>query len=156
MSLSATLRHVLRLVRDDDLPVFFEHQRDAPASEIAAVAMRDRASFDGHWARARADPVIVLRTIEVDGAVAGNVLSFLLDGRRVVGYWIGREFWGRGVASAALAQFLREVEERPLHAFVAAHNVGSRRVLEKNAFVMADPQPEPHPGDIEEFLLVLG
>jgi RimJ/RimL family protein N-acetyltransferase len=51
-----------------------------------------------------------------------------------VGYWIGREYWGKGVATEALSQFLAHAEvRRPLHAAVAKHNVGSIRVLEKAA-----------------------
>ena len=74
------------------------------------------------------------RTILADGAVAGNVVSWLQDGERLVGYWIGREHWGRGIATRALAELLREIEERPLYAHVARHNVGSIRVLEKCGF----------------------
>ena len=146
---------MLRPVRDDDLPVFFEHQRDAGASEIAAVAMRDRGAFDGHWARARADPAIVLRTIEIDGAVAGNILSFLLDGRRVVGYWLGREFWGRGIATDALREFLAGVvTERPLAAVATSENLGSQRVLEKCGFERAAEHP-PGPDGVREVEFLL-
>jgi RimJ/RimL family protein N-acetyltransferase len=62
------------------------------------------------------------------------MLSWEQSGDTLVGYWIGREYWGRGVASRALALFLLEVDERPLHAHVAAHNAGSIRVLEKCGF----------------------
>lgn len=48
----------------------------------------------------------------------------------------GKEHWG-SVATRALAAFLRLVTERPLHAHVAQHNVGSRRVLEKCGFGLA-------------------
>ena len=78
---------------------------------------------------------MVLRTIVVDGEVAGNVVSWKeAAGRRLVGYWVGREFWGHGIATAALALFLNQVTERPLHAYVATSNVGSIRVLEKCGF----------------------
>ena len=75
-----------------------------------------------------------MRTVLADGDVAGNVVSFVQGGEREVGYWIGREFWGRGVASRALAAFLRIEKQRPLTAHVAKHNVASRRVLEKCGF----------------------
>jgi RimJ/RimL family protein N-acetyltransferase len=45
---------------------------------------------------------------------------------------------GAGVATAALAAFLMIVEERPLFAHVAEHNVGSIRVLEKCGFALVD------------------
>jgi RimJ/RimL family protein N-acetyltransferase len=52
----------------------------------------------------------------------------------MVGYWLGKAYWGRGIASSALALFLDDERHRPLLATVAAHNVGSRRVLEKAGF----------------------
>jgi len=91
--------------------------------------------------------------------VAGNVVSwFEGDGRRVVGYWIGREYWGRGVATKALSEFLGHVETRPLFAHVAKHNIASIRVLEKCGFTISG-EDEVHsdaPGDdVEELLLEL-
>jgi RimJ/RimL family protein N-acetyltransferase len=128
---------VLREVTDDDLPIFFAHQRDAEAAQMAQVRSRDRDEFDAHWARIRVDETGVIRTIVVDGEVAGNVLSFEHDGRREVGYWLGREFWGKGVATRALAAFLEVETRRPLHAAAAQHNPGSVRVLEKCGFAAA-------------------
>jgi RimJ/RimL family protein N-acetyltransferase len=147
----------LRRVEVADVDIFYEHQSDPVATEMAAFPARDRATHHEHWTkRVLVNPSGIARTVLVDGAVVGNIISWVdEDGRRLIGYWIGREFWGRGVASAALAEYLREVDERPLHAFVAVHNKGSRRVLEKNGFVLAAPQPEPDSSDIEELLLVL-
>ena len=138
--------------------MLFEHQRDAEASELAAVASREWGAFAAHWARIRSDPAIVLRTVTVDGLVVGNVLSFVRDGRREVGYWIGREHWGKGIASRALGLLVEELEERPLHAVVAAHNPASLRVLEKAGFrVLERRAGEPGPvGDpVEELVLEL-
>ncbi|MCC6492594.1 MAG: GNAT family N-acetyltransferase [Pirellulales bacterium] len=126
---------VLREVVDADLPIFFEHQRDPEAVRMAAFPSRDHDAFMTHWARIRGEPSNIIRAIDCDGRVAGNIGSWVAEGRRLVGYWIGREFWGRGVATAALAALLAEVEERPLYAFVAGHNVGSIRVLKKCGFV---------------------
>ena len=124
----------LREVRDGDVAVFYAHQADPASSELAGVPSRDREAHEAHWARIRADPAVVIRTVLVDGEVAGQVLSFPRDGVRELGYWLGREYWGRGVASAAVAAFLPLVPERPLHAVVADHNKASRRVLERLGF----------------------
>jgi RimJ/RimL family protein N-acetyltransferase len=62
------------------------------------------------------------------------VLSFERDGRREVGYWLGRDHWGRGVATAALVAFLGQERTRPLYAGVLPANGGSLRVLEKCGF----------------------
>ena len=109
-------------------------------------------------ARIRADPTAIQRTIVADGVVAGNIVSWLLDGQRLLGYWVGREQWGRGVATQALLRFADEVSTRPLYAHVAVHNVGSIRVLEKCGFVRDRGQEAEAPGPddgIEEFIFVL-
>ncbi len=124
----------LREVQDEDLPIFFLHQSDPESNRMASFPARDQAAFDAHWAKIRADTSIVLRTILVEGHVAGNLVSFEQVGAREVGYWIGREFWGRGIATRALMQFLDLITVRPLHAVLAPHNVASRRVLEKCGF----------------------
>src|SRR5919106_5577065 len=62
-------------------------------------------------------------------------------GEREVTYWIGRSYWGRGIATGALSAFLVGDPSRLLHARVAHDNVGSRRVLEKRGFrVIASEQ----------------
>jgi RimJ/RimL family protein N-acetyltransferase len=124
----------IRPVRQDDLPILFEHQRDPEANAMAAFPARDREAFMEHWTRILSDDSMVARAIELDGRVAGNVGSFEYEGRREVGYWIDRAYWGRGVATLALAAFLDEEIRRPLFAGVAPHNVGSIRVLEKCGF----------------------
>ena len=127
----------LRPVEAADLPIFFEHQRDPAGIAMAGVGGRDRAWFDEHWAKILAEGADRIRTIVAGGEVAGNVLSFERDGRREVGYWIGRDHWGRGVATAALMAFLGEEESRPLYAGVLPANLGSLRVLEKCGFAVA-------------------
>jgi RimJ/RimL family protein N-acetyltransferase len=124
----------IRPVRQDDLPILFEHQRDPEANAMAAFPARDREAFMEHWTRTLSDESVGARAIELDGRVAGNVGSFEYEGRREVGYWIDRAYWGRGVATLALAAFLDEEIRRPLFAGVAPHNVGSIRVLEKCGF----------------------
>jgi len=81
-----------------------------------------------------ANDTIILKTIEVDGQVAGHLVSFLIEGERQVGYWLGKEFWGRGIATESLCQFLGVVKMHPLFGRVAKHNGASRRVLEKCGF----------------------
>jgi RimJ/RimL family protein N-acetyltransferase len=129
---------VLRDVIDSDLPVFFEHQRDPEATQMADFPARDREAFDAHWERVLADPTGTKKTIVFEGRVAGNAVSWDQDGRRLVGYWLGKEFWGKGLATKALAELVDELDRRPLYAYVAKTNVGSIRVLEKCGFVRSD------------------
>ena len=136
----------LRDVEPDDLPIFFEHQRDPVAVAMVVFRSRDKAEFDEHWAKILADDACLKKTIVADGQVAGNIGSFGRDGKREVGYWIDRTLWGRGIASEALAAFLRLEQSRPLYAGVAPHNIASIRVLQKCGFTFCtsaiDEEPE--------------
>jgi RimJ/RimL family protein N-acetyltransferase len=145
----------IRPVEDADLAVFFDHQRDPVAVAMAEFPARDRAPFLAHWARIRADTGVVLRTVLADGEVAGNVVSWPAGGDRLVGYWIGRRFWGGGVATRALARYLHEVADRPLLAHVAATNAGSIRVLEKCGFRPVGPGDDDPADGVAEILLRL-
>jgi RimJ/RimL family protein N-acetyltransferase len=157
--LTKALEVHLRQVEDPDIDVFFDHQADPLAAEMAAFPSRDKDRFAAHWAKIRADDANVLRTIVADGVVTGNICSWHQGGQRLLGYWIGREQWGRGIATRALTRFLTEAEPaRPMYAHVAAHNAGSIRVLEKAGFQRdreAEAQEPPPDDGIVEFVFVL-
>jgi len=130
---------VLRDVADSDLPILFEHQKDPEASHMAAFLPRDpsdRDAFLTHWRRILSDPTKITKAILWNGQLAGTVGSFLGDGKPQITYWIGKEFWGNGIATQALAELLRVVNDRPLYASTASDNVASIRVLEKCGFAM--------------------
>jgi len=129
----------LREVVDDDLPIFFEHQCDAAANQMAAFTRDDpgdREAFDAHWQRIRGMASVVPRTILQGETVVGNIARFERDGDVEITYWIGPDHWGKGIATAALRRFLEELHERPIWARAAADNVGSIRVLQKCGFVL--------------------
>jgi RimJ/RimL family protein N-acetyltransferase len=144
----------LRDVEPGDLPLFFEHQRDAEAAAMAGFTSRDRAAFDEHWAKLLADDACLeegsaLRRAgrrehrELD--VAWRTRRRLLDRSRA--------YWGRGVASAALSAFLQLERTRPLYASLAKHNVASLRVLQKCGFTPRESGDDY--SDDSEVLLVL-
>jgi RimJ/RimL family protein N-acetyltransferase len=147
----------LRDVTESDLPIFFEQQLDPEATEMAAFPSRDREAFMAHWAKIMVDDSVLLRTILFDGHVAGNIVSFEMSGKREVGYWIGKEYWGKGIGTKALAAFLDCVKTRPLYAHVAKHNIGSRRVLEKCGFTIVgeDKFLNARGEEVEELILKL-
>ena len=116
---------MLRDVVETDIPIFFEHQREPEANVMALFPARDEDAFNAHWRRLLANENLVKKTIVDNGAVAGNILCFERDGRHEVGYWIGRDFWGKGLATTALAQLL-DAEAGGLTALEL-----SRRLLEQ-------------------------
>ena len=132
-----TSKVLLRDVTEDDRAIFFEQQRDPDANYMAAFTAKNPADWDAfmaHWNKILADDTIIKKTIIVDGQVAGNIVSFEQSGEREVGYWLGKEYWGRGIATKALAAFLDHVHVRPLYAHAAKDNRASIRVLEKCGF----------------------
>jgi RimJ/RimL family protein N-acetyltransferase len=131
------MRCVLRELRDEDLAVLFEQWADPVAVHMAAFTapdQMDRDAFERRWSRLRADETVMARVIVVDGEVAGTIGSWGDPDEREVTYWIGRSYWGRGIATGALKAFLTVDPSRPLHARVAFDNVASQRVLEKCGF----------------------
>jgi len=124
----------LRDVRESDLPAFYAHQLDPEATRMAAFPSRDWDAFTAHWAKITTSTTGIIQTVIFDGSVAGNVGCWEHSGEKLVGYWIGREYWGKGIATAALSELLKRVPDRPLVARVAKHNVASIRVLEKCGF----------------------
>ena len=129
----------LRPIEPADLDLFFEFRLDDVANHMAAFTHKDptdRPAFDVHWERALAMESTLFRTIECDGQVVGSVGSYVVPelGEPEVTYWIGRDHWGKGVATLALQQFLDLQTVRPIFGRFAVDNTGSRRVLEKCGF----------------------
>jgi RimJ/RimL family protein N-acetyltransferase len=145
-------------VERSDLDHFFEHQREPLAAEMAAFPRRERAAFLAHWDRILADPNVVARTILLETEVAGNVVCWQQAGKRLIGYWLGSQYWGRGVASHAVLAFVEIISARPLHAYVATHNLASIRVLQKAGFRLAGESRATAPTSgkaVDEFLYEL-
>ena len=147
----------LRDVIESDLPILFEQQLDPEATAMAAFPSRDHDAFMAHWKKIMAYENNLIKTILRDSEVAGYILSWEMEGEREVGYWLGKEYWGKGIATQALAEYINVVKIRPLMAHVARHNVGSRRVLEKCGFkvIGEDKYTNPARVEVEEFVLRL-
>jgi RimJ/RimL family protein N-acetyltransferase len=133
---------LLRNIIASDLPIFFEQQRDPIANEMAGFPARDRDAFMAHWAKNLPNASNIHKTILYGDQVAGNIVSWEHDEEREVGYWLGREFWGKGIATQALSLFLEQITARPLYAHVVKHNVASIRVLEKCGFTFKGEDDE--------------
>ena len=140
----------LREATDADTEPLFAFQAEPEGSAMAVFPSRDREAFEAHQAKIAADPTTLFRVIEADGVVVGWIGSWDADEDRAVGYWLGRDHWGRGYATEALRAFLEVDPSRPMTAYVAVQNVASRRVLKKAGFVVVERRVSE---DIEEDVL---
>lgn len=135
----------LRPPRLEDLEILYRQQADPLANEMAHFAARSHRAFMEQWQnKILNNPKVVSRVILVDGEVAGNIVSWPQEEMRLLGYWLGRDFWGKGIATEALGEFLCLLAQRPLYAFVSEHNLASQRVLEKCGF---SAFLSPYPGE---------
>jgi len=101
----------------------------------------DAVEWVQQTARDHADTVFA---IEVDGNAVGGI--GLHPGKDVerrtaaIGYWLGEEFWGRGIATEALAAVtayaFSKFDIERLEAFVFEWNLPSARVLEKAGYTL--------------------
>lgn len=152
---------ILRDVTERDLATFFTQQQDPEANQMAAFTVkdpRDREAFDKRWRRILQDSTVVIQTILYDQEVAGSILRYQSELGPEVSYWLGREFWGKGIATNALAMFLDAQCARPSYARVAKDNLASRRVLERCGFVVIAEErgfAEARQAEIEELVLRL-
>lgn len=86
----------------------------------------------------------LFRAIVADGRVVGNIslerLSDVQSCDGILGYYLLTEYWGKGIVTEAVRQLREEAFRLPgllrITAQVFAPNTGSRRVLEKNGFVL--------------------
>jgi RimJ/RimL family protein N-acetyltransferase len=148
----------LRNALQTDLPIFYKQQLDPEAIRMAAFPVRNQDAFMDHWGKILRDDSVLIKTIIFEGDIAGNIVCFDQLGEREVGYWLGKPYWGRGIATAALTQFLELIETRPLYAHVAKHNIASRRVLEKCGFSVVTKDQffsKVFGENIEEYILAL-
>lgn len=146
----------LRPIKQSDLEQLFIHQRDPIACQLAQFSPRDREAFFAHWQQnILGQENVLARAIVADGKLVGYLGHWQSDGQPQIGYWIDREYWGKGVATQALGEFLPLVRLRPLFAHVAKHNIASQRVLQRHGFVNTNGliQEEDDAAPLFEFVL---
>lgn len=122
----------------DDLNAFFQFQLDKEANYLAAFTAEDpnnKTAYIEKYTKFLTDPTINMRTIKVNDLVAGSIAKFVMENEPEITYWIDRKFWGQGIATTALKDFLKIEKIRPIYGRVAFDNCGSQKVLEKCGFV---------------------
>lgn len=152
---------ILRDVVESDLLIFFEQQLDEEANHMAAFTTEDPADKDkfmNHMTLIRKNPGVTIKAILYDQKVAGHIACFKRCDLPEVSYWIGKEYWGKGIASTALKEFLNIISIRPLYARAVYDNAASIRVLEKCGFKISNKEKtfaNARSKEVEEFVLIL-
>ena len=121
-----------------DLNAFFKFQLDKEANYLAAFTSKDpsdKTAYMEKYTKLLTDPAVNMRTIKVNNVIAGSVSKFVMENDAEITYWIDRDLWGQGIATAALKEFLKTERIRPIYGRVAFDNYGSQKVLEKCGFV---------------------
>ena len=129
---------VLRQTEIDDLEWFFQFQLDKEAIQLAAFTPKDptdKPAYLTKYSKLLDEPTVNMRTILFDNKIVGSISKFEIDGDAEITYWIDKHFWGKGVTTTALKNFLTIENMRPIFGRVAFDNYGSQRVLEKCGFV---------------------
>jgi len=151
----------LRPSEQSDLEFFFQFQLDKEANYLAAFTPKDpsdREAYFQKFTKILADPAINNQTILVDERIVGSIAKFEVEGRAEITYWIDRGFWGKGIATTALKNFLTTENTRPIFARTAFDNFGSQKVLEKAGFVKTGADKgfaNARQAEIEEFIYKL-
>lgn len=151
----------LTKTKDDDLKLFFQFQLDEDANHLAAFTSKDsndKTAYMNKYRKFLTDPTINMRTIKVNDVIAGSVAKFVRENEAEITYWIDKKFWGQGIATTALREFLKTEQVRPVFGRVAFDNYGSQRVLEKCSFLKIGKEigfAHARQTDIEEFIYKL-
>ena len=164
-----TERLVLRPYTHDDAEAIAALLDDPVMADFLLVIPRPFVAFDARqlvkaaWRRLTTGRGFDLLMVPKDGGarLVGSVGVGLHDeGRRgELGFWVGREYWGRGYASEAterMVGFIRDVLQTPcINATATVGNASSRRVLEKLGFAETgrDSRTVPSTGEAREVIL---
>ncbi len=146
---------------ESDLNYFFQFQLDPEAIFMAAFTSKDPANKTAYiekYTKFLSDPTIRNMTIKAGDRIVGSIAKFLMEGEAEITYWIDKQYWGKGIASAALNEFLKLEKSRPIFARVAFDNFGSQKVLEKCGFIKIGKDTgfaNARQAEIEEFIYKL-
>ncbi len=143
-----TKRIILRLPRQTDISDIVEniHSRDVvrwtstiphPYTRNNAVSFIARAAKDKKSGSSYHFMIVLKETGKVIGGV-GILKINRVNKSALLGYWVGKKYWGQGFATEASKLALRfafgELHLHRINGKVYADNHASRRVLEKCGF----------------------
>lgn len=151
----------LKPTKPEDLETLFQIQTDAEAIYLAAFTPKDpfdKASYLEKFNKILRDDSIHMKTILLEDRIIGSIAKFILEGEAEITYWIDKKYWGSGITTQALHDFLQLEHTRPLQARTAFDNIGSQKVLEKNGFKKIGTDKgfaNARGAEIEEFIYTL-
>lgn len=151
----------LRPTEVTDLHALFEFQIDKESGFLAAFMPKDptdKSAYLTKHTKLLTDPTINYQTILIDNIIVGSIAKFLVEGDAEITYWLDKKFWGQGIATKALKNFLDIETTRPIFGRVAFDNFGSQKVLEKCGFVKIGSDKgfaNARQTEIEEFIYKL-
>jgi RimJ/RimL family protein N-acetyltransferase len=127
----------LKPTQISDLDILFQFQLDKEGGYLAAFMPKDftdKSAYIKKYTKLLGEPTVNNQTIFIDNIIVGSIAKFSIEGDTEITYWIDRKFWGQGVATKALKNFLDNETCRPIFGRVAFDNFGSQKVLEKCGF----------------------
>ncbi len=122
----------------EDLETLFQFQLDYEANYLAAFTSKDsmnKEAYISKFTKLLTDPTINNQTIIAGTVIVGSIAKFIMEDDVEITYWIDKNFWGKGIATTALKDFLTIETTRPIFGRVAFDNLGSQKVLEKCGFI---------------------
>ena len=128
----------LRPTEISDLDILFEFQTDKEGGYLAAFMPKDptdKFTYIEKYTKLLGEPTVNNQTIILDNIIVGSIAKFIMEGDTEITYWIDRKYWGKGIATKTLKEFLAIETNRPIFGRVAFDNFGSQKVLEKCGFV---------------------
>ncbi len=146
---------------NEDLLAFYEFQLDPDANFMAAFTAKDsfnKSAYVEKYSKFLLDPTIHMCTIRINEIIVGSISKFVMFDESEITYWIDKSFWGKGIATIALREFLKIELSRPIYGRTAFDNFGSQKVLENNGFkkIGIDKGFANARGkEIEEFVFIL-
>ncbi|KZN29308.1 MULTISPECIES: GNAT family N-acetyltransferase [Pseudoalteromonas] len=141
------MKHVvtLRKLKKTDQAYLVRHLNDAKVTQyLSARIPQPYTQQDASWwLEIGCEQNAINRAIEIDGQFCGVIGAYLPESNLLstaaeIGYWVGHEFWGMGVATQAVMLFttliFNDSDVVELINPVSSPNKASIRVMEKAGF----------------------
>ena len=133
----------LRSFQLSDVPWLVRYlNHDEVTHHITDAIPSPYTEADAHWWLDHSHSTTLIKAIDYEGQLVGcisaEVGDFEYNRSAELGYWVGREHWNKGIATAAVHQFMKQLFEQTdlvrLFVSVVSVNKASIRVLSKNGF----------------------